>query len=355
MGDMQQFKCPSCGGSMVFDSASQAMKCEFCDSEFDMDKLNEISAIMSEEGTQQDAQWAEYQGEEMNGMKSYSCSSCGANVVVDEGAIATECVYCGNKIVLEANTSGVLKPDCVIPFALDKEYAKNALKDFYKGKFLLPSSFTSDNRIDKITGLYVPFWLYDCDVDATIVFDAQNRKTWRSGSYEYTKTEYYSVKRSGALGFNSIPVDASSSMDNDYMDSIEPYDLEKIADFNSAYLAGYQADKYDETAEECVERANERIRNSVIDEFKGTTSYDSITVKSSNIDLKHGDIRYAFFPIWMLNTKYQDKIYTFAINAQTGKVVGSLPTSMGKFMLAWAMSAGIAYIVITLIMLMIGN
>lgn len=350
MSDMQQFKCPCCGGTVVFSSQSQALKCEYCESEFDVSKIEEINSVMSREAVSEDANWGEYQEQNMDGMSSYSCSSCGANVIVDPNTVATECVYCGNKIVLEGNATGVVKPDCVIPFALDKDYAIAEVKKFYQGKWLLPSEFTSGNKIEKITGLYVPFWLYDCDVNADILFNAEKRETWTSGDYRYTKTDYYSVKRRGGLGFNSIPVDASSSMDNKYMDSIEPYALDKLIDFNSAYLAGYQADKYDEDSQQCMERANERIRQSVLDEFEATvTGFDSVSVNSSKIDLKHGQIRYAFLPIWLLNTKYKDEIYTFAINAQTGKVVGSLPISWGKFTLLWLVSSGIAYAIITMI------
>lgn len=351
MSDMQQFKCPCCGGTVVFSSQVQSLKCEYCESEFDINKLDELKDVVAEENVTKDADWGEYKEENLDGMSSYSCSSCGANVVVDANTVATECVYCGNKIVIQANATGVAKPDCVIPFALDKDYAVAELKKFYKGKFLLPAAFTAENRIEKITGLYVPFWLYDCDVNASLVFSAQKSKSWTSGNRRYTKTDYYKIKRAGDLGFNSIPVDASSSMDNKYMDSIEPYALEKLVDFNSAYLAGFQADKYDEDSKQCMERANERIRASVIEEFQNTldSDYESISLDSSSIDLKHGDIRYAFLPIWILNTKYKDEIYTFAINAQTGKVVGSLPVSRGKFFALWLASSGIIYLIIFLI------
>lgn len=355
MSEMQQFKCPHCGGTMAFNSASQKLKCDFCDSEFDVDKLDEINAVTSDTNADSDAQWAAYSGESMEGMSAYNCSSCGAHVVVDANTVATECVYCGNRIVIENNVAGVAKPDVVIPFALDKDYAVNALKNFYKGKILLPGGFLSGNRVEKITGLYVPFWLYDCDVNAQLTFTGEDVSTWVSGDYEYTKTDYYSIRRSGSLGFNSIPVDASSGMDDSYMDSLEPYSFDKLVKFNPAFLAGYQADRYDEDAEKCLPRVNKRIKNSVIEEFQNTISgYSSVSVKSTNIDMKHGNISYAFLPIWILNTKYQDKIYTFALNAQTGKMVGTLPVSWGKFFALWGASAAVAYLIITIISMIMG-
>lgn len=351
MADMKQYKCPACGGTMVFDIASQKLKCEFCDSEYNIAEIENIINTMAGSEDNQDATWDEYEeNEKLVGMKYYSCSSCGAKVTVSENTIATECVYCGNKITMQDKDTDAVAPDCIIPFKLDKNYAVNAFKEFYKGKLLLPKSFKSDHQIDKITGLYVPFWLFDCDVSARVKFLGEERTTWTSGDREYTKTEYYDVIREGSLSFSSIPVDASKSMDDKYMDSLEPYNFDELEDYNAAFMAGYLADSYDEDAQMCSERANQRIRESVISEFSHTASYDSINVKSCVIDTKNSQIRYAFMPVWILNTKYKDKIYTFAVNAQTGKLVGELPVSTPKFIGFSLISAVVAYIIINIVL-----
>lgn len=350
MADMQQYKCPNCGGSMVFDISSQMIKCEFCDSEYEVEKLDAISKAMTGAKEEQEATWDEYDEKNLSGMKSYSCSSCGAKVTVSDNTIATECVYCGNKITIES-TSNTVAPDCIIPFKLDKNYAIDAFKKFYHGKLLLPSSFKSEHRINKITGLYVPFWLYDCDVDAKVSFIAENKQSFTSGDSEYVKIKYYEVNREGTLSFSKIPVDASKNMDNRYMDALEPYNFNDLIDYNAGYMAGYQADSYDEDSKQCADRANAKIKESVISEFKASAgNYDTINVKTCDISSKNNEIRYAFMPIWILNTKYKDKIYTFAINAQTGKLVGELPTSIPKFIGFSLASSVIVYIIINIIM-----
>lgn len=44
-------------------------------------------------------------------------------------------------------------------------------------------------------------------------------------------------------------------------------------------------------------------------------------------------------PVWMLNTKWQGKVFLFAMNGQTGRLVKCLPMSRAKF---WGLFAAIA-------------
>ena len=76
------------------------------------------------------------------------------------------------------------------------------------------------------------------------------------------------------------------------------------------------------------------------DALRGTvTGYDSCTLEHKQIDLKRGKVHYALLPVWMLHTKWNGQDFLFAMNGQTGKMVGDLPTSKGKF---WGLFAAIA-------------
>lgn len=244
---------------------------------------------------------------------------------------ATSCPFCGNPIVMIGQFSGSLKPDYVIPFKLDKKAAKAALQKHYHGKKLLPKIFKNENHIDEIKGVYVPFWLFDTDANASIRYRATNVRTWGDNNYNYTETSNYMVQRGGSIGFNQVPVDGSSKMADDLMESIEPFDFSQAVPFQTAYLAGYLADKYDVTAEESIERANERVKHSAEEAFASTvTGYTTVTPESSSIQLHGGTVKYALYPIWLLNTTWKGQQYIFAMNGQTGKFVGDLPVDKTK-------------------------
>ena len=336
MADLFEYECPCCGGRIEFDSASQEMKCPYCDTAFDLETLKGYDEAMKDaEQTESDLELSpgsEWQAGETDNMLVYICNSCAGEIVADKTTGATHCPYCGNPVVVSGLFSGDLKPDHVIPFKLDKEAAVNALKKHLEGKFLLPDAFKDQNHIEEIKCVYVPFWMFDASAKGNIVYKATKVRRWDDANYYYTETKHYSVIRAGSAGFDNVPVDGSSKMPDALMESIEPYDYKEMQPFNAAYLSGYLADKYDVTADESVERANTRVKQSVRDLLRRTvTGYDTVVQQRENINLTNGTARYVLCPVWILNTVWNNEKYLFAMNGQTGKFVGDLPVDMGQF------------------------
>ena len=226
----------------------------------------------------------------------------------------------------DSEIKGALRPDLVIPFKLDKKAAKEAYYKHIKGRRLLPKTFRKENHIDEIKGVYVPFWLFDADVNADVRYKATKVRTWSDHDYDYTETSYYSVERNGDMAFASVPVDGSEKMPDDLMESIEPFDMSKAVDFQTAYLSGYLADKYDVSQEQSVNRAHERMKKSAEEVIADTVrGYTTVVPENSNVSMSGGKAQYALYPVWILNTTWKDTRYIFAMNGQTGKMTGDLP------------------------------
>lgn len=272
MSDLLEYKCPCCGGAIEFNSTLQKMKCPYCDTEFDMETVKEFNEAAANQQSDElnwesasDNSWKE---DEASGMSVYICQSCGGEIVADESTGASSCPFCGNPVVMSGKFSGTLRPDFIIPFKLDKKAAKEGLTKHLHGKILLPKVFKKENHIDEIKGVYVPFWLFDTNASADIRYHATKTRFWSDSDYDYTETSHYSVFRAGNIGFDQIPVDGSSKIDNDLTESLEPYVISEAVDFATPYLAGYVADKYDVSAEESAERANQRVRKAAEDAFR---------------------------------------------------------------------------------------
>lgn len=346
MSTLLEYKCPCCGGAIQFDSSLQKMKCPFCDTEFEMEALKSYDEELKKAG-KEDLTWeseagSEWQENETDDMRVYVCNSCGGEIIGDATTAATSCPYCDNPVVMMGQFKGDLKPDFVIPFKLDKEAAKKAMYNHLKGKRLLPKVFKNQNHIDEIKGIYVPFWLFDTDVNADIRFKATRIRKWSDSRYYYTETSFFAVTRAGDISFERVPVDGSSKMADDLMESIEPYDFSEAVDFQTAYLAGYFADKYDVNVQQSIQRANERVKKSTEQAFASTvTGYVSVTPESSNLRLSNGNAKYALYPVWILNTTWQNQKFTFAMNGQTGKFVGNLPLDKKAY---WKWFAGMTAI-----------
>ena len=356
------YQCPACTGPLHFVGASGKLECEYCGASYEVAEIEALYAEKEEKAAaaQQAAEeanagqnppsedgdawdtsgFSEDWGTEGDGMRAYSCPSCGAELICDENTAATSCPYCGNPTVVPGQFSGQLRPDFIIPFKLSKEDAVKALKDHYKGKILLPKSFTQENHVQEIQGVYVPFWMFDGEAEGDARYEATRSHTYRSGDYEITETEHYDIYRAGFISFEKIPADASSKMPDDHMDSIEPYDYQELKPFSTAYLPGFLADKFDVTVEQCRQRADQRCAGTLSATLRDTvTGYHTCTLIHESVSLKRGKVHYALMPVWMLNTKWKGKDFLFAMNGQTGKLVGDLPVSWGKF---WGLFAAIA-------------
>lgn len=362
MNNLQEYKCPCCGGAIAFDSNLQKMKCPYCDTEFEMETLAGYDADLQND-TADDMQWetaagAEWQDGEAEGLRSYVCKSCGGEIVGDETTAATTCPFCDNPIVMMGQFSGALKPDIVIPFKLDKKAAKERLMKHLTGKRLLPKIFKDQNHIDEIKGMYVPFWLFDTDANARVRYRATKLRSLSDSRYNYTETQYYSVHRGGSIGFEGVPVDGSSKMADDLMESIEPYNIKEAVSFQTAYLAGYLADKYDVDAQQSIEHANARVKKSTEQAFAATVQgYSSVKPENSNIQLHGGKAKYALYPVWLLNTTWNGNKYVFAMNGQTGKFVGDLPLDKAaatKWTLGLTAAFSVASYLVVLLLYTIG-
>lgn len=326
MAEIKEYKCPFCGGAITFGNTIQKMKCPFCDTEFEMGEIANYESKLENEFS--DMNWDNYNGEELQAdrLRSYVCKSCGGEIVGDENTAVTSCPFCGKPVIMTAKFPGMLRPDCVIPFKFDKSAAKAALKKHYEGKRLLPKVFKDQNHIDEVKGIYVPFWLFDAEAEADMRYKATKLRAWSDNRYDYTETSFYSVTRGGNIGFEKVPVDVSEKMADDLMEALEPFDFAAVVDFKAAYLAGFFADKYDMDAKQSIQRANECIKKSVKEAFDATVQgYETVTNETCSIRLKDGSVKYALLPVWLLSTSWNGKNYLFAMNGQSGKMVGDLP------------------------------
>ena len=325
-----EYKCPCCGAGLIFGDDTQKMQCEYCDNEFDLETVRTYndSLVQPEETpmnweSEESKHWTE---EEESILKTFTCPACGGQILTEETTAATFCPYCENPTILPGRVSGGIKPDGVIPFKTGKEDAKAAFLKLCKGKPLLPKNFTQEHRLEKITGMYVPFWLYECSSDFSAQYKATRIHTWSDSRYNYTRTEHYHLMREASADFTSIPMDASQKMDNTIMESVEPYDYSQMVDFETAYLSGYLADKYDVDASQGEGRIRERVSASMNSLVHDTVlGYATCIPINTRLNVAQGKAKYVLLPVWMLHTKYGDKTYVFAMNGQTGKITGTFP------------------------------
>lgn len=330
-----QYKCPNCGSDMTFDADSGTLSCDNCGRQDNIENFSEdfIETVFEEEEA-----------------KEYQCENCGAVIVTDGDTTATNCSFCGAAVVLADRVSGILAPSLVLPFTISKQQAEQAFRKWCKRGLLTPKDFKMADRIKEITGIYVPFWLYDLKNEAKVHAIGTRVRNYTRGDYIYTETKYYDVYRDLRIDFSRVPVDASEKMDDALMDKLEPYQYSDLKDFKTPYLAGYIAEKYNYDAEDLLPRVKDKMRKPLDDYIRSTISgYHSVNYKDKNIRTAKTKSLYTLLPVWMVYYDYEQAEHIFAMNGQTGKVVGKPPLSKAKIAGWFASIAGGSFILMKII------
>ena len=354
-----EFKCPACTAPLHFSEETGRLECDYCGSSFTVAEAEAFSAEKEQQAAEAfekaaaearaDAgSWERPDGQDSWGeaadhLKTYRCPSCGAELICDEATAATSCPYCGNNTIIPGQFHGMQKPELVIPFKVGKEEAVKALKAHYKGKPFLPKSFSDEDHIQEIKGIYVPFWLFDGQAEADVRFTATRSSVMVTARERITTTRYFDVRRAGTVKFEKIPVDASRKMPDDYMDSIEPFDYSAMVPFSTAYLPGFFADIPDVSMEECSPRAEVRAADTAVEAMQRQVSgYETCIPVGKDAQLRRGTVRCALLPVWLLSTQWEGKNFLFAMNGQTGRMVSDLPVSRKRYWAWWGgLTAGI--------------
>ncbi|MEA4933298.1 MAG: hypothetical protein VB071_06915 [Lawsonibacter sp.] len=324
-----QYKCPNCGADMAFDSASGMLHCDSCSYNEPIDVMAQQFDTQSSTTHHTDNDLDDHQ------LTQYQCKNCGAVLLTDRDTVATTCSFCGAGVVLSDRLSGGQGPTKVIPFSLGKQQAQEAFEVWCKKGRLTPKKFSSSNRIKSLTGIYVPFWLYDLNGLGDALAECTKVRFYSDSDYRYTETKYFHVHRQVDLNYSQIPVDASEKMDDQLMEKLEPYDYQNLKQFKIPYLTGFLAEKYNYDYQQLFQRVQSRAEDYVTNYINSTIfGYDSVTFLSKRIDIKNNNAEYALLPVWMFRCDYNRKEYSFAMNGQTGKIAGKLPLSRSKIA-AW--------------------
>ena len=340
-------KCPNCGGGLQFDPAAQNYECEYCLSRFTQEELEQIAPeARSESGTEKPGSIQEGEAIEKEEADSdtggqedgqqvmiYTCPSCGAEIVTDDTTAASFCFYCHNPVILQGRLEGKYHPDYVLPFSIDKEKATEIFLGWLKKKRFVPSYFYAPEQIEKMTGVYFPYWLYSCQVDGKLDGEGTRLRVWQAGNIQYTETQKYDVSRAGTMDIDHVPRNALKKADKKLVEGVMPFDTRTIKPFSMGFLSGFFAEKRDMEREQFQSEVEQEVRGFAAESLKSSIgSYNSINIRNHEARIRGPKWEYALLPVWTLTYREAktEKICYFACNGQSGKVCGKLPVDKRK-------------------------
>lgn len=299
------FKCKNCGGNVVYAPEKGRMYCPHCESEESQ--------------------------EQVQGGSVTNCVNCGAPIETGSFTSACRCAHCGSYLIFDERIEGVYEPRLILPFRVSKDAAVEAMNKEFKRRALTPSDFLSAKSLEKMEGIYVPFWLYDYQTDYFFAGEGTKVRRWTSGNTEYVETSYYEVVRRMNVDFDKIPVDASYVMEDGTMDLMEPYAYQEMAPFEPKFMSGFYGEVYNQNAQELEGRAQQKARAAADEMMQGSLNmYGSVKTFQRECRLMPDGVNYALMPVWQYLYQYKGVTYSYHVNGQTGKVIGITPVSKAK-------------------------
>jgi predicted RNA-binding Zn-ribbon protein involved in translation (DUF1610 family) len=338
-----KFPCPSCGSEMDFDAATGTLVCAYCGHTSDVPTAQKAIQEYDLEAALQEMIDKPHDTGYGDNKRSIKCESCGAVNTVDANVVSTECAFCGsNQVVPQEQVAQVIKPESLLPFQIDQGKAATLFRDWLGRGFFRPSpvkKIAKDARA-KLQGVYLPFW----------TFDAQTSSWWRAeaGYYYYVTEQYWATDEEGRrvqksrqvqkvrwqpasgflpLAFDDVLVPATDSVERNMIERIYPFDTGALVLYEPGYLSGWGAEAYTvdlrqgwETGQQIIDG---RVREACGHRVPGDT-YRNLQVDTAYSHLR---FKHVLFPVWIASYRYNNKVYHFLVNGQTGEVQGQAPIS----------------------------
>lgn len=331
--DGKQFPCAQCGAALHFDPSAQSLKCEYCGHVQQIPKSAEqvdelCYRTYFEKGAVAEQVMAGAAGEAR-------CGGCGANVLVPPNVKMDLCPFCGTPMEnrLEA-LRPIMAPGGVLPFGVDTKGAQNLFREWVKSRWFAPGEFKKLERLDRLRGMYVPYWTYDAmtysfytgrrgDHYYVTVGSGKNRRTER-------RTKWTSVSGKVNHFFDDVPVCASETLPRELLGALEPWSTQAAEPYRGEYLSGFVAERYQIPAVEGFGRARIVMDNAIMTLVRRDIGGDAQQVSSVRTQVDGVTFKYLLLPVWIAAYRMRDRVFRVLINGRTGQVSAERPWSAWK-------------------------
>ncbi len=337
--DTDSIKCPSCGGTLIFDPDTQTLKCEHCGNTVDFEKNRQVTEHDIAEGFEKAEKWSS------NEQAAYKCDNCGAVIVISVDEEATKCPFCGTTHIVKAGSFDGIRPQAVIPFSFGVDKAESYAKKWAKGRIFAPKKFKKQLNQENIRGVYEPCFTFDSNTYSTYVGRVGYRRTRTVGSGKNRRTETYTEYKniSGTISkfFDDVLIATNEHFDQKKLDKLAPYKTENACIYEKSYLSGFIADGYTKNLKDSWNDAKKIMDDGIRYAIK--QKYNADVVDYLNVSTRHEKVTYKYLllPVYFVSYRYAKKSYGVMINGSSGKVKGSTPISPLRVAIAVILGIGV--------------
>ncbi len=344
--EVKTFPCVDCGADLKFDPGSNSLKCPYCGAENNIESDEKIIIEESDFHEQLKDLQSNANKADLIDKITVPCNTCGAKVSFNENKTAGECVFCGSHLVAQGESTKEIKPKYILPFKVNVKEATDHFKTWLKKRWFAPNKLKDFAKLDGLKGIYSPYWTYDSNTTTryngqrgTYYYTTESYTETVDGKTE-TKTKEVRHTRwnpvSGVVNniFDDIIVASGGNLLEEYVDKLEPWDLENLVPYNEQFLSGFSVESYSINLEDGFLKAKNRMVPIISSSVKRDIGGDTQNIFSMNSNYNDIKFKHILLPVWISAYKYKDKVYQFMVNARTGEVHGKRPYSAIKIAIA---------------------
>lgn len=330
--------CSSCGAQTAYAPGTTVLRCGSCGAEL---------AIADAGTTVQEHSYDEWRARHGDtqvasiGAHVMECRGCGARTeTVDLAGI---CQFCSGALVSVTQPEGVVPPEAVLPFHVDRSAAQQAFGTWVRSRRFAPSALKKVGSTEALKGTYVPHWTFDADTSTDYTgergdhyYTTETRQVsdgkggTRTETYQQQHTRWSHASGRVARSFDDILVPGTAQLESKQLRKMGPWKLEEARPFQPEYLTGYSALRYDVDPQEGAKLARGEMRQVISNDVERDIGGDEQRVSNMDVTYANAMFKLLLMPLWIASYLYSGKTFQVLVNANTGEVVGKRPYSVWK-------------------------
>ncbi len=342
--NQNEITCKNCAAKLKFKPGTTSLSCEYCGTKneilIDKSKIREATREIDYQAFIQNTIDVSAQQE----VTTVKCSGCGAETNFDPNIVSSKCDFCGSPMVANQGEShNAITPSALIPFKIEAKQGKRMFQVWLTKLWWAPNKLKQYARTGRLTGMYIPYWTYDSNTtsqysgqrgDEYQVEEEYTNSEGESESRTVTKVDWTSVSGTVYNMFDDILIVGSKSLPVKLQDKLEPWNLNELIPYDNNFLSGFRTETYQVDVKDAWTGAQQKMEPTIEKTIKSDIGGDRQRISSKNVYYDNTTFKHILLPLWISAYRYNDKVYRFLINGQTGEVQGERPYSWIKIALA---------------------
>jgi len=339
----QELACRKCGATVNFAPGTSSLKCQYCGAENPIEKAGEtVEELDLEKFISQPAEKSEQLI-----IRTVKCPGCGARTTLADKVTAAACPYCDTRLVVaNGGAQSIIKPKSLVPFVIDKQKSSQFFHKWIKKFWFAPRDFMSRLACESMDGMYVPYWTYDARTF--------NQYSGLQGTYHYV-SEHYDKQENGRtvsktrqvrkvlwspcagsvdVLFDDVLVPATRSLPEKIIKRLNPWNLSQLTAYDDRFLSGFRCEAYGVDVKSGLDLAKVVMKREIDNRVRRDIAGDEQRILSLNSRYQGVTFKHILLPVWISSYRYNQKVYRFLVNGQTGEVQGERPYSVFKIITA---------------------